>query len=197
MGKRTCIRNDSIGLPNKQGVLLTCVRVQMHSYDNGIGLQKKLSNWALLEKFFLKKRVPITREMIDNVVHCKNEAAVPMLEMIYTCLTSKKVHNVRPNNDDELIPPFARNTASFAIKENIRASELQTTLQDDNANQSRATDVLHDHNQSLRNERLQEPGRFTGPSSPQRSSQRVPPRPMPKEAAQGQVEFKEVQVRSP
>eukprot|EP00961_Rhodomonas_salina_P088246 1186951-Rhodomonas_salina.2 len=93
--------------------------VQMHSYDNGIGLTKKLSNWQLLEKFFLRKRVPVSRELIDAVIHCKDGAAVPMLETIYTCLTSKKVHNVKPQNDDELIPPFARNTASFAIKESI------------------------------------------------------------------------------
>lgn len=48
--------------------------LQMHSYDNGISLTKKLGNWALLEKFFQKKRVPIPREIIDDVVHCKNDA---------------------------------------------------------------------------------------------------------------------------
>uniref|UniRef100_A0A7S0W760 Spermatogenesis-associated protein 4 n=1 Tax=Hemiselmis tepida TaxID=464990 RepID=A0A7S0W760_9CRYP len=169
--------------------------VQMHSYDNGIGLPKKLGNWALLEKFFMRKRVPISRELIDDVIHCKNDAAIPLLETIYTCLTSKKVHNVIPRSDDELIPPFARPTASKAIKENIKDSELVTTLQDDAESRSRASNVLQSHQQSLRNERLQEPGRFTGPSSPQRSSQRVPPRAMPAEAPQGQVEFKEVQVR--
>ena len=105
------------------------------------------------------------------------------------------MHNVRPQNDDELIPPFARNTASFAIKENIKDSELATTLQDDAESKSRASNILANHQQSLRTERLQEPGRFTGPSSPQRSSQRVPPRAMPVEQPSGQVEFKEVQVR--
>ena len=48
--------------------------MQMHSYDNGISLPKKLSNWALLEKFFMKKRVPIPRHIIDDVIHCKNDA---------------------------------------------------------------------------------------------------------------------------
>ena len=101
---------------------------------------------------------------------------------------------MRPTNDDELIPPFARNTASKAIKDNIKDSELVTTLQDETETKSRTTNILASHAQSLRNERIQEPGRFTGPSSPQRS-QRVPPRPMPVEQPQGQVEFKEVQVR--
>jgi len=49
--------------------------IQMHSYDNGISLPKKLANWELLEKFFLKKRVPIGRDMIDLVMHCKGTAS--------------------------------------------------------------------------------------------------------------------------
>mmetsp|Transcript_63195 Transcript_63195/g.131448 ORF Transcript_63195/g.131448 Transcript_63195/m.131448 type:complete len:761 (-) Transcript_63195:203-2485(-) len=169
--------------------------VQMHSFDNGIGLTKKLSNWQLLEKFFIKKRVPVSREMIDGVVHCKDGASIPLLETIYTCLTSKKVHNVQPQNDDELIPPFARNTASFAIKESIRDSELITTLADETEVKNKASSVLDAHQQTLRNERVLEPGRFTGPS-PQRSNQRVAPRPMPLEAPSGQIEFKEVEVRT-
>ena len=56
--------------------------VQMHSFDNGISLPKKLANWELLEKFFLKKRVPIGRDMIDLVIHCKGNAALPLLETI-------------------------------------------------------------------------------------------------------------------
>eukprot|EP00291_Cryptomonas_curvata_P001782 CAMPEP_0172187748 /NCGR_PEP_ID=MMETSP1050-20130122/21515_1 /TAXON_ID=233186 /ORGANISM="Cryptomonas curvata, Strain CCAP979/52" /LENGTH=188 /DNA_ID=CAMNT_0012862115 /DNA_START=17 /DNA_END=579 /DNA_ORIENTATION=+ len=140
--------------------------VQMHSFDNGTSLQKKLANWELLEKFFVKKRVPITRTMMDNVLHCKDNAAIPMLETIYTCLTSKKVQSVRPNNDDELIPPFARPTASFVLKENLRDSELATTLADGNTSKDRAAQLLEEHNQTLRNEKVQEPGRFTSPASP-------------------------------
>jgi len=171
--------------------------IQMHSYDNGISLPKKLANWELLEKFFLKKRVPIGRDMIDLVMHCKGTAAVPLLETIYTCLTSKKVQNtfVRANNDDELIPPFARATASFELKQNIKDSELMTTLQDENTGKNRSSELLQDHDKTLRQERLLEPGRFTA-ASPQRSSQRVAPRPMQAEVAAGQIEFKEVQVRT-
>ena len=169
--------------------------VQMHSFDNGISLPKKLANWELLEKFFLKKRVPIGRDMIDLVIHCKGNAALPLLETIYTCLTSKKVQNMRAKNDDQLIPPFARATASFEIKQNIRDSELQTTLQDENKGKNRTSDLLNEHSQTLRDERLLEPGRFTAVKQ-QRSSQRVPPRPMQAEVPTGQIEFKEVQVRT-
>ncbi len=34
-----------------------------------------------------------------------------LLETVYTCLTNRKIENVRPKNDDDLIPPFARSTA--------------------------------------------------------------------------------------
>ena len=34
-----------------------------------------------------------------------------LLETVYTCLTNRKIDNVRPKNDDDLIPPFARSTA--------------------------------------------------------------------------------------
>ncbi|KAJ1482496.1 hypothetical protein T484DRAFT_1952072 [Baffinella frigidus] len=170
--------------------------IQMHSFDNGLGLPRKLGNWSLLEKFFERKRVPISRILIDNVIHCKGEAAIPLLETIYTCLTSKKVYSVRPTNDDELIPPFARNTASFVIKENIRDSELATNLQDDDTTKHRTAALLQEHENTLRNERVSEPGRFTGPASPNRSNQRVLPRPMPKEEETGRVEFKEVKLRT-
>ncbi|KAJ1494880.1 hypothetical protein T484DRAFT_1926572 [Baffinella frigidus] len=131
--------------------------IQMHSFDNGLGLPRKLGNWSLLEKFFEKKRVPISRILIDNVIHCKGEAAIPLMETIYTCLTSKKVYSVRPTNDDELIPPFARNTASVVIKENIRDSELATTLQDDDTTRNRTAALLQAHENTLRNERVSEP----------------------------------------
>uniref|UniRef100_A0A7S0E7K1 Spermatogenesis-associated protein 4 n=1 Tax=Hanusia phi TaxID=3032 RepID=A0A7S0E7K1_9CRYP len=168
--------------------------VQMHSYDNGMSLQKKLANWELLQKFFMKKGVPISREMIDQVIHCKDNASIPLLETIYTCLTSKKVQNVQAKNEDELIPPFARATASSAIKESIKDTELVTTLQDENTSKNRTAELLSDYNKSLRSERILEPGRFTTTSP--KKSQRVPPRPMPSEVPQGQIEFKEVQVRT-
>ncbi|EOD12420.1 hypothetical protein EMIHUDRAFT_67154, partial [Emiliania huxleyi CCMP1516] len=35
--------------------------VEMHSYDNGQSLQRKLDNWALLSKFFAKKGIKLDR----------------------------------------------------------------------------------------------------------------------------------------
>ena len=49
--------------------------IQMHAYDNAISLQRKLANWELLERFFIKKQVPISREMIDACIHCRQARA--------------------------------------------------------------------------------------------------------------------------
>ena len=41
--------------------------VEMHSYDYGTSLQKKLDNWGQLNKFFNKRGIKIEREIIDDV----------------------------------------------------------------------------------------------------------------------------------
>jgi hypothetical protein len=51
--------------------------IQMHAYDNAISLQRKLANWELLERFFIKKQVPISREMIDACIHCRRRSLPP------------------------------------------------------------------------------------------------------------------------
>ena len=41
--------------------------VEMHSYDNGHALARKLDNWAQLSKFFHKKGIKVERALIDDV----------------------------------------------------------------------------------------------------------------------------------
>ena len=49
--------------------------VEMHSYDNGQALARKLDNWAQLSKFFQKKGIKVERSLIDDV----GEASPPNL----------------------------------------------------------------------------------------------------------------------
>ena len=95
--------------------------VEMHSYDNGHALARKLDNWAQLSKFFQKKGIRVERSLIDDVgagghpasmpqprtqpcartellvrlcatVHCKGvEAPSQMIQLIYTQLTGRTV----------------------------------------------------------------------------------------------------------
>jgi hypothetical protein len=98
--------------------------IQMHAYDNAISLQRKLANWELLERFFIKKQVPISRDMIDACIHCRSPppshllassascdplalhvtssrcrdgAVQSLLETVYTCLTNRKIGILPPN----------------------------------------------------------------------------------------------------
>ena len=64
--------------------------INMHSFDNGASLSKKLDNWTQLEKFFKKKGVDVDRPMMDSVIHCKENGALTMVERIYTALTSRQ-----------------------------------------------------------------------------------------------------------
>eukprot|EP00744_Colponema_vietnamica_P001071 GILI01001819.1.p1 GENE.GILI01001819.1~~GILI01001819.1.p1 ORF type:complete len:107 (+),score=9.50 GILI01001819.1:55-375(+) len=58
--------------------------IQMHSFDNGTGKSKKEDNWALLEKFFKKKGIPISRAEFEPVIECVGGSATPIIQSIYT-----------------------------------------------------------------------------------------------------------------
>src|SRR5258707_1017189 len=64
--------------------------INMHSFDNGVGTKTKVDNWEQLSKFFKKKNVNITQEMIKNLIDNKPNAAIPIIETVYTFLTERK-----------------------------------------------------------------------------------------------------------
>lgn len=168
--------------------------IQMHSFDNGSALSKKLDNWDQLAKFFDRKGMPISRPMIDGVVHCKDGAALPLVSTIYTMLTNRPMpQQTRPQNDDELIPPFARATATALLRENLKDSELSTVLQDQNTVRDKTVDILSKHSDSVREEKVAYPQRFSARSS---ARPRGPPKPIESSQAEmPQVQFREVQVK--
>ena len=168
----------------------------MHSFDNGTSITIRKDNWTQLSKFFRKQAIDvITQAEVDRIIHCETGVAIEFLNRLYQKLTGRQVQEVERTWTDDDPPPFARATASFEIKQNIKDSELMTTLQDENTKNNKTAELLQDHDRTLRQERLLEPGRFTA-AAPQRSSQRVAPRPMQAEVPAGQIEFKEVQVRT-
>ena len=57
--------------------------VEMHSYDNGHALARKLDNWAQLSKFFQKKGIKVERALIDDV----GEASAPLTAAACPALT--------------------------------------------------------------------------------------------------------------
>ena len=98
---------------------LASPRLASHSFDNGSSVKKKLDNWQLLNKFFVKHQVPLNdKALIEDVVHCKDKAGVKFVCAMYTTLTARSVpdmDSLRITAGDE-VPYFARPTASNLIK---------------------------------------------------------------------------------
>ena len=65
--------------------------IKMHSYDTGSSISAKLSNWGLLETFFRKESVPITKLDWDPVIYSAPDAAIKLLKKVYEFLTKKPV----------------------------------------------------------------------------------------------------------
>ncbi|CAJ0947444.1 unnamed protein product [Ranitomeya imitator] len=65
--------------------------IQMHSFENGTSLPAKLGNWSLLEKFFMKKKLNVSKELIDGTIHCKPGAAEILVQEIYVMLTHRSI----------------------------------------------------------------------------------------------------------
>ena len=181
--------------------------VQMHSFENGSSLTKKLDNWMQLQKFFKRKLLPqgieIEAELIDDVIHCKtDEAAGKLIGQIYTILTGRKLPGpaiaslVDPAND----PTYARANATSLLGSNIRESEMTTRLLDQTTAASRAKSLIDDHTDALREARDADPGRHAmppGATASAMSMQRMlrgAPKPMPQEIEAAQVRFQEVRV---
>eukprot|EP00761_Pharyngomonas_kirbyi_P007218 gb/GECH01007228.1/.p1 GENE.gb/GECH01007228.1/~~gb/GECH01007228.1/.p1 ORF type:complete len:702 (+),score=134.75 gb/GECH01007228.1/:1-2106(+) len=92
--------------------------IQMHSFDNGNAMARKLDNWQQLEKFFKKKNIPISKEMMDGVIHMKKGAELELLTTMYTFLTNRKIKITKPVIPEEVpLPQFARATRSKVMKE--------------------------------------------------------------------------------
>jgi len=116
--------------------------IQLHSFENGSSLKRKLDNWALIEKFCHKRSVPLTKEIIDGVIHNKDGAATEAVEKIYSFLTSRTVP-IKGNGGESPIPGYAKATTSNLIKENIRNSEVEVS--EIIATQAKAAQIVEAH----------------------------------------------------
>eukprot|EP00762_Andalucia_godoyi_P002821 ANDGO_04399.mRNA.1 hypothetical protein GUITHDRAFT_163395 len=135
--------------------------VQMHSFDNGIALKKRLDNWTLLYKFFRKRGIDIDWTECESVVHSKPDAAVPFIAHVYSILTNKQIQIKPPSFEAEVdVPAFALPTASTTVKAALTNSELASHPDNQYAPQRSAV-VLGEHYQQLKNEKARDPQRFT------------------------------------
>ena len=163
--------------------------IAMHSYDNGSSTERKLNNWKLLQKFYVKRGVPLLgKELIEDVVRCKDMAAVAFVEMMYKFLTARTLPDTATMKGDGLDPAYMGPTATLAIKE-----ALGVEVVDQRQQQVRAEETLESHEATLRSERTADPLRFSTAGT---RTQKAPPKaPGDEERTQPLIEFKEVTVK--
>lgn len=67
--------------------------VKMHSFDTGLSISAKLSNWGLLEKLFRKLSIRIYKKDWDPVIYSAPEAATSLITKVYEFVTDQKVED--------------------------------------------------------------------------------------------------------
>uniref|UniRef100_A0A8C5PV91 Spermatogenesis-associated protein 4 n=1 Tax=Leptobrachium leishanense TaxID=445787 RepID=A0A8C5PV91_9ANUR len=133
--------------------------ISFHSYENGTSLSTKLGNWSQLEKFFLKRNLNISKELIDGTIHCK--PALQFLMMIYDqikCVQDNEV-DFTDSCYQEGLPMVARSTASKAVKSNITLSEILSEP-DLIVNKQKVQALMELHVQHRQQERSVNPGGY-------------------------------------
>ncbi|XP_006630150.2 spermatogenesis-associated protein 4 [Lepisosteus oculatus] len=138
----------------------------MHCYDNGTSLPTKLGNWSQIERFLLKRNISLPKELIDGTIHCKPGAAEILIQEIYTILTNRQIRCIQEELADftdrsyqEKLPMVARSTASKAIKNNLRLSEVIAEPNVD-TNRQKVQAIIQLHLQQRQAERTENPKRF-------------------------------------
>lgn len=63
--------------------------IKMSSFNNGQSLESKMSNWALLKQFIIKNNLEISIELTDATMHCKEGAAILLIENMFQFLTNR------------------------------------------------------------------------------------------------------------
>lgn len=157
--------------------------IEMHMYNNGVSLDSKQKNWMLLENFFKRHKFDIPPEYIEGTIHCKEGAAPLLTERMYQILTNRDIRKPPREHPidftdrayQEELPMHARSTASAAVKNNLRITEL---MADKNfiLKQQKAHGIISDHIEYRRQERMENPKRFDRkPTLGERAVRRAPP----------------------
>ncbi|XP_029368294.1 spermatogenesis-associated protein 4 [Echeneis naucrates] len=136
-----------------------------HSYNKGSSLSAKQKNWNWIERALQKHNLHLRKEVVDGTIHCKPGAAELLVQEVFTALTNRSINVQVPETDftdqqyQDLLPAVARSTASKAIKNNLRTTEIMAEP-DISTNQRKAEVILHRHLERKAAERALNPGRF-------------------------------------
>lgn len=141
--------------------------ISMHMFNNGTSLDSKLRNWSLLQNFIKRHCLEIPEELVEGTIHCKEGAAGQLVQKVYGLLTNRGIRKPYEEKEDaftdqayqEKLPLHARSTASQAVKNNLRITELMA----DRSlilGQQKAQHIINNHIEHRAQERLRDPARF-------------------------------------
>lgn len=169
--------------------------IQMHSYDNGTAIRVRKDNWEQLQKFFRVRRIDIIGpEEINSMIHCENGAVVGFLNKLYQFLTKRTVQEVETKNQEGDVPPFARTTATQAIKGNMKGASMMENFDQDTA-EIALRQGLGNHLENLQSDRTNNPDRFKAVHKTPSKILRGPTRTVGSEpTTMTQIKVKEVKV---
>jgi hypothetical protein len=128
--------------------------VDLHSYENGNRIACKNDNWEMIYAVGKKKGLPIGKADFDPIIHCCPGAAMAFLFKLFHLMT-KRTLTVPPKMAPPQLPPFARPTAAWRLKDN----EIHRTV-NDQMRLFKAIEVLDIHNETLGRERSEEASRL-------------------------------------
>jgi len=141
--------------------------IQMFSFNTGLSLDSKMTNWSLIKKFIMKRELAIPLELADATMHSREGAAILFIENLYQILTNRPIQKAQQDIEIDLtdwpyqqqLPYHARSTASKSIKNNIRSTEMLT---DPNLRltASKVETIIASHVDHRRDERGDHPERF-------------------------------------
>tara|TARA_B110000091_G_C13772526_1_gene457356 strand:- start:28 stop:1710 length:1683 start_codon:yes stop_codon:yes gene_type:complete len=185
--------------------------IHMHSYDNGVNIVKRKDNWRQLCKFFQRADIPYTDDEVGRIIHYEKGATVDFVNRLYTLLTQRRVKAPPVRQRHVGPPPFAKDTASLALKQRLRDPEM-SEVSDLQTQEAALKKRLQEHEQTLRDEKQQNPERFqpsksnldsgrgsVGPGSPSRTQSKIlrgPTRRIGMEQKTAAITVKQVQVKN-
>jgi hypothetical protein len=124
----------------------------MHSYDNGVNIVKRKDNWRQLCKFFQRADIPYTDDEVGRIIHYEKGATVDFVNRLYTLLTQRRVKAPPVRQRHVGPPPFAKDTASLALKQRLRDPEM-SEVSDLQTQEAALKKRLQEHVSSLETQR--------------------------------------------
>jgi hypothetical protein len=62
--------------------------VEMHSFENVRSAERKRANWAVLERLFARRGIPVDKRAVDAVIAAEGDAAAELLLQLHAFVSS-------------------------------------------------------------------------------------------------------------